>query len=250
MTGHLILSVLIFVHIFFFIALIRKNFAVMDIGWGLGPILIALVAYFHHPLSVKNAVIILIVTAWGLRLGSYILMRGRGKGEDPRYTKFRESWRPHENLQAYLKVFIFQGLLMLIVTLPVSVGISQEAKEMTTLNWFGVLIWGIGFVLEISADHYLNWWKGKEENKGKICTSGPWRLCRFPNYFGEVLLWYGIYLVCFELKIFWTILGPMTINFFILKVTGVPLLEEKYKKRNDYLEYSQRVPKFIPFTRP
>jgi steroid 5-alpha reductase family enzyme len=250
MLTHLILAVLIFVHIFFLIALVKKNFAVIDIGWGLGFIVIGLVAYFHHPLSVRNALLMLIVTIWGLRLGAYILIRSRGKGEDPRYTKFRKSWEPNSNLQAYFKVFIFQGFLMLVVSLPVTVGMAHESKEISLLNWLGIVMWGIGFALEISADHYLNWWKLRPENKGKICTSGPWRLCRFPNYFGEVLLWYGIYFVSFEPKNFWTLLGPLAINFFILKVTGVPLLEEKYKKREDYQEYSKRVPRFIPFTKP
>jgi steroid 5-alpha reductase family enzyme len=250
MLTHLILAVLIFVHIFFFIALMRKNFAVIDIGWGLGFIVIGLVAYFHHPLSIKNALLMIIVTIWGLRLGSYILMRSRGKGEDPRYTKFREAWKPHSNLQAYFKVFLFQGFLMLIVSLPVTLAMAQERQTISILNWVGVIIWVMGFVLEICADHYLTWWKSRPQNKGQICTSGPWKLCRFPNYFGEVLLWYGIYFASFELQNFWTIIGPVAINFFIYKVTGVPLLEEKYQAREDYREYSKKTPKFIPFTRP
>jgi steroid 5-alpha reductase family enzyme len=80
--------------------------------------------------------------------------------------------------------------------------------------------------------------------------SGPWTLCRFPNYFGEITLWYGIYLASVNSSTWWTIIGPMTINFFILKVSGVPLLEKKYEKRPEYIEYSARVPRLIPFTPP
>ena len=126
---------------------------------------------------------------------------------------------------------------------------SLESKKFSVINYIGLLIWVIGFSLEVISDQYLAWWKLQEKNKGKICTEGPWELCRFPNYFGEVLLWYGVYLLAFEWSIFWTIIGPVTINFMILKVTGVPLLEEHYKNRDDYKEYASRVPRFIPFTK-
>lgn len=250
MALKIILSVMVLIHIFFILGVLRKKFDIIDIGWALGFILIALMSYLHHPLSFKNVLILLAVSIWGMRLALYIFGRGRGKPEDHRYAKFRESWKPHENLQAYLKVFLFQGLLMLIVTLPVSMGISLEVKTLSVINWIGFVIWIIGLTFESWADYYLLWFKKKPENAGKICMSGPWKLCRFPNYFGEVLLWYGMYLLCFEVSIFWTIIGPITLNYLILKVTGVPLLEEHYKNRISYEEYSKRVPRFIPLTKP
>jgi steroid 5-alpha reductase family enzyme len=250
MVLNIIISVLIFVHIFFLIALVRKNFSVIDIGWGPGIVLVALVSYLHHPLSFKNALLLMVVAIWGMRLSLYIFMRSRGKGEDPRYTKFRNDWKPHSNLQAYLKVFILQGALMLIVSLPVSSGMALESQHISWINWIGAGVWLTGFLLEVTSDHYLTWWKARPENQGKICTSGPWRLCRFPNYFGEVFLWYGIFLLSFELSNAWSIIGAFAIHFFIMKVTGIPPLEERYKNRPGYEEYSKRVPRFIPFTRP
>ncbi len=250
MVFDIIIAVLIFVNIFFILAVVRKNFAVIDIGWGLGFILIALISYMHHPVSYKNALLLMVVTIWGLRLGLYIFSRSRGKPEDHRYAKLRAEWQPNANFQAWLKVFMFQGILMMIVTLPVSVGIAKGTGEFTFINSLGIVIWLSGFSLEVIADHYLNWWKTKPENKGKICTTGPWRFCRFPNYFGEVSLWYGVYLIAFEPAIWWTIIGPLTINFLILKVTGVPMLEAHYKDRPEYKEYAARVPRFIPLTRP
>lgn len=250
MVIKIILAVLIFVHIFFIYGVLRKKFDIMDVAWPLGFILITQLAYLHHPLSFKNALILFIVAAWALRLALFIFARNQGKPEDPRYTKFRESWKPHENLQAYFKVFLFQAFLMLVVSLPIVMGITLEKNELTPLNWIGIFIWFFGLAFEVWADFYLMWFKRKPENKGKLCTSGPWSFCRFPNYFGEVLLWYGIYLICFDLSIAWTIIGPITLNLLILKVTGVPLMEERYKNRTSYLEYSKRVPRFIPFTKP
>jgi steroid 5-alpha reductase family enzyme len=250
MPTDLIIAIFIYVHIFFLIALAKRNFSLIDIGWGLGIFLVALISYMHQPLSFKNALLLLVVTIWGLRLSLYIYKRGRGKGEDPRYTKFRNEWKPYSNLQAYLKVFLFQGILMLIVSLPVSVGMSSQAQTISLVNWIGFGLWLFFLSLEIWSDYYLQLWKMKPENKGKICTTGPWTICRFPNYLGEVMLWYGIYLISFEINSFWTIIGPLTLNFLIYKVTGIKPLEDKYLKRQDYLEYSKKVPKFIPFTRP
>lgn len=243
----IIIAVLIFIHIFFFIALVKQNFSVIDAGWGLGFILISLLSYVSNPLNSKNALLLTLVSIWGLRLSLYIFNRSRGKGEDPRYAKLREEWKPHPNLQAYFKVFLFQGLLMLLVSVPVWVAMRTDEHKITILNWIGLSIWLTGFIFEVWADNYLRWWKAQPQNAGKVCMTGPWSLCRFPNYFGEVLLWYGIYIFSFEAQTFWTIIGPVTIHFLILKVTGVPPLEEKYLKREDYQEYSKRVPRFIPF---
>jgi steroid 5-alpha reductase family enzyme len=251
MISSIIISVLVFVHIFFLIAVIRKNFAVIDIGWGLGITLIALVSYLHNPLSIKNAILLMLVVVWGLRLALYIFARARGKGEDPRYNRLRQSWGSHANSQAYLKVFLGQGILMMIVSLPLSSGMAlNPSNELSLLNWIGVGVWTIGLTFEIWADSYMAWWKSRPEHKGTICTTGPWKLCRFPNYFGEALLWYGIYLASFSLPSSWSILGPITINFLLLKVTGVPPLERSFFKRPGYEEYAKRVPRFVPFTKP
>jgi steroid 5-alpha reductase family enzyme len=244
------ISLIIFIHFFFIIALLKKNYAVIDIGWGLGFILIALISYFHYPLSIKNALSLFLVTLWGLRLGVYLFKRNKGLPEDYRYAEYRKQWGASANLHAYMKVYLFQGLLMFIISLPFIFGMRQELNELTLLNRVGALLWVLGLALEIYSDSYLAWFKKQPENKGKICTSGPWKLCRFPNYFGEVLLWYGIYFLNFSLETSWTLIGPLTINFLILKVTGVPFLEKKYSTREEYREYSQRVPRFVPFTKP
>lgn len=252
MITTLIISLIIFVHIFFLWAILTKNFSVIDIGWGPGCLLAVLISFKGNELSVRNVIIVGAVALWGLRLGYYIFTRSFGKGEDPRYTKFREEWKPNANLHAYFKVFLFQGLLMGIVTLPATVSIYKTSYNypLTLINYFGLLVFVLGLGLESYSDFYMKEWKSDPSNKGKICTTGPWSLCRFPNYFGEVMLWYGIYFLGFSLETSWSIIGAITINFLILKVTGVPLLEEKYKLRPSYQEYAKRVPKFIPFTKP
>jgi steroid 5-alpha reductase family enzyme len=241
------IGVLVLIHLFYLIALIKRNFAVMDIAWGLGFILISLISYMHYPLSFKNAILMTVVSLWGARLAIYIYSRSRGQPEDPRYNKYRKEWGKTANLQAYLKVFLFQGFLMLVVSLPITFGMRLESSSITLINWLGLILWMSGFTLEVYADAYMSWYRKQPRHKGQLCTSGPWKICRFPNYLGEISLWYGVYFLAFAPSLWWTIIGPLAINLLILKVTGVPLLEERYKKRPGYEGYAARVPRLLPF---
>ncbi len=250
MVLSIILSVFALMNFFFLLAVWKKNFGLVDIAWGQGFILIALVSYFYHFNSVKNAVILFLVLLWGLRLSLYLLSRNWKAPEDHRYQDMRAEWGAHPNLHAYFKVFILQGVLMLLISLPITAGMERAEPELSLLNTLGVFIWISGWLFESYSDRYLKKYKANPANKGTICMSGPWSISRFPNYFGEITLWYGIYLAAFTTSSWWTIIGPLTINFFILKVSGVPLLEKKYQKRPEYLEYANRVPRLIPFTRP
>lgn len=222
----------------------------MDIGWGLGFIMIAMIAYMSYPLSMRNAITLILVTLWGLRLALFIFKRSQGAPEDFRYALYRREWGSKANLHAYFKIFLFQGFMMVIISLPFIFGMRLETQELSIINRIGMMVWVTGMVLEMISDNYLLQFKMNPKNKGRILTTGPWKLCRFPNYFGEVMLWYGIYLLNFNLVNSWTIIGPIAINLLILKVTGVPFMEEKNKENVEYIEYSQRVPKFIPFTKP
>ena len=250
MIFSILIAVMALMHFYFLLAVFKHNFGLVDIAWGQGFILIALVTYFYHFNSVKNAVVLFLVLCWGLRLSLYLLTRNWKASEDERYKNMREEWGGHANLHAYFKVFVLQGMLMLLISLPITVGMSRAVQELSWVNKLGVIIFFFGWIYEFYADRYLKRYKADPSNKGTICMSGPWKLSRFPNYFGEITLWYGIFLASFVPSIWWTIIGPLTINFFILKVSGVPLLEKKYVKRPEYLEYAARVPRLIPFTPP
>ncbi len=250
MIVSLILSVLILMHVFFLLGVWRKNFGLVDVAWGLGFIVISLVSYFYHFNSAKNAVVLFLVLLWGLRLSLYLLGRNWNAPEDHRYQEMRKSWGKFPSLHAYFKVFLFQGLLMFLISLPITAGMMKADQNLSWINIIGVMVFFFGWIYESFADRYLKKFKANPENRGKICTSGPWNLSRFPNYFGEITLWYGIYLAALSPSTWWTIIGPLTINLFILKVSGVPLLEKKYKERPEYHEYAARVPRLIPFTPP
>jgi len=191
--------------------------------------------------GLQATIILAMIMIWGLRLGIYLSKRNLGKPEDFRYQNFRKGWGNWPNLNAYFRVFILQMLLMMIVSLPSYYSMSNS-NQMSWYNWLGVVIWTFGFIWESWADASLAHFK--KHQKG-VCKAGPWKYSRHPNYFGEMILWWGIYMATLPGP-WWGVFGPLTIHFMLLKVSGVPMLEEKYKNNPEYLKYIQETDALIP----
>ena len=237
------------VHIFFVWAQKLKNWGVIDIAWGLGFLVTTYTAaVYYQNFSFSSWLVLAMVSFWGLRLAVYLFKRNHGKPEDFRYAQFREEWKPNENLQAYIKVFFFQGLLMFLITLPQLFFIKRGFDlHLGAVEIIGFLIWLIGITFEVLADSQLAKFKKDPSNKRKIMKTGVWSLSRHPNYFGEVCLWWGFYILLFNYIPWWTIVGPLLITFFIANVTGIPLLEERYKDNQEFQEYKGRTNMFFPW---
>jgi steroid 5-alpha reductase family enzyme len=242
-----VISILLLIHFFFWLAWKQDKFSVMDIAWGLGFVLVALVSYTQNYPTVPKAVLLLMITLWGLRLAWYIFTRSKGHGEDPRYMAYRVQWGQNYLMEGYKKVFLAQGAAMFVISLPIQLGMSSDLERFGHKQILGLAIWAFGFGLEVWADNHLRKFKLNPANKGKLCTNGPWTFVRFPNYLGEMLVWWGVYLYIFNFWSAWTIIGPLTICYSLLKVTGIPLIEKRYLEKPEYREYASRVPRLIPF---
>jgi steroid 5-alpha reductase family enzyme len=187
------------------------------------------------------------VGIWAMRLGVHIYLRNWGRGEDWRYAQWRAKWGHWWPLRSYLQVFLLQGLFMLVVALPM-LSVNTFGGDIGWLALAGALVWLTGFLWETLADFQLVRFLKDPANKGKVLKTGLWRYSRHPNYFGEVVLWWGMWLIALSvLGAWWTVLSPLTITFLILKVSGVPLLESKMMKSDAYREYAQRTSGFIPW---
>ena len=239
----------VLVHIFFLWAQKVKNWGVIDIAWSLGFITTTVTSMIvFNNISISASIVTTMVVLWGLRLSGYLYIRNHGKPEDWRYAKFREEWKPNENIQAYLKVFVFQGILMFVVTLPQIFFIkSGENLEFGLLEIVGGLIWLVGMIFEVLADSQLAKFKNSKENKPRFLTTGVWSLSRHPNYFGEISIWTGFFIMLFNYIPIWTVIGPLIITFFIANVTGIAMLEEKYKDNEDFQRYKERTNMFFPW---
>ena len=241
-------AVILYGSLWFIVALRLRRNDVADIAWGLGFILLTLVALLATARSSSRAILLLaLVVAWGVRLSLYIGIRNRGHAEDARYRKWREEWGPNVALRSYLQVFLLQGLLAIVVLLPVTHAFAQQDSALTALDALGAAIWLVGFVFETVGDLQLARFKSDSANRGRLITSGLWKYTRHPNYFGEVTLWWGVWLIACSNPGGWkTIVGPATITALILWVSGIPLLEKKYEGNVEFERYRQRTSPFFP----
>lgn len=242
--------VLIFVHstCWWFVSLLKKRNDVADIGWGIGFIVLTFGLFFYQGSisSFKTLVLLSMVTLWGLRLALHISLRHKGKPEDGRYTEMKKNWRRKE-LISYLYVFLLQGFFLILVATPIILYFSDKSPVLHWYNVIGLLIWLIGFLFEAVSDYQLAQFIKNPNNKGKIMKYGLWRYSRHPNYFGEVSLWWGLYLFTFFTP-FWYlgIIGPITITILILGISGIPKLESRYIGNKEYEEYKKTTSAFFP----
>ena len=243
-----ILIIFFYAVTWFSIALVKGRNDVADIAWGGGFVCAALTAYIVQGINDARALLILaLVTTWAFRLMLHIGRRNRGKPEDHRYKAWREEWGDSFLVRTFVQVFLLQGFLLLIISLPVTWALTHNGPPINILDGVGLCIWIFGFSFEAIGDFQLLQFKSNPANKGKIITNGLWRYTRHPNYFGEVTLWWGIFVICLSLPgILWTILGPVTITYLILKVSGTPMLEKRYADNPEYAEYMRNTSAFFP----
>ena len=231
----------------FLLACRLKNNSIVDIFWGIGFLMLAIFTLAGTELiTLKKIIVSLAVTAWALRLAIHIFLRNRGKGEDFRYRKWREDWK-NFYIRSFFQVFVLQGVIMLIVASPVILINSSPSEYPGLTDFLGLIVFLTGFSIEVVADAQLNRFRKNPENKGQILTTGLWQFTRHPNYSGEALLWWGIWLMAVpEVNGLFTIVSPVMMTLLLRYVSGVPLLEKKYEGRADWEEYKKKVPPFIP----
>ncbi len=240
------LTVLGYMTAWYVIGLAKRRNDVADIAWGLGFPIVGWVAFLTSGFSKVSLMTNILVTIWGLRLARHIYLRNRKRGEDSRYLAWRKEWN-NFYIRSYLQIYIFQGLLMLIISSPVVLINTARPDSLGLMGAAGVMVWMAGFGFEVVGDQQLANFISKEKNKGKIMQDGLWRYSRHPNYFGEVVLWWGIFLMAVGQTRGWTtIIGPATITYLILFVSGIPMLEKKYAGREDFEEYKRKTSAFVP----
>lgn len=243
-----IVAATFYASLWFLVALRLRRNDVADVAWGAGFIVLALVGQFAaDAISNRGILVLALVTIWGLRLSLQIGLRNHGKAEDPRYRKWREEWGGHAALRAYFQVFLLQGFLIVVVLIPVTYVLAHPSPDLTWLDALGAAVWLVGFLFEAVGDLQLARFKKEPGNRGRVIASGLWRYTRHPNYFGEVTLWWGVWLIACSAPGGWkTAIGPATIAVLILFVSGIPLLEEKYRGNTEFQEYKRRTSVFFP----
>lgn len=262
MTLILLTLIICYTLLFLYSLRIRDN-SIVDVFWGFGFIVIALISFFQSEQSSAQYIMTGLVLLWGIRLTSHIGLRKlREWKEDPRYAKWREEWGSgwYFIIRSYLQVFLLQMILMLIVALPIlvvnlrlfSYPINKWIFETAEGYWFyfwSILFWCIlslfWLIFETIADLQLRQFI-KIKKPWQIFTTGLYQYSRHPNYFGESMFWLGISLISLPFSSLGFI-SWIVITCLLLFVSGVPLQEARYEGRPEWEEYKKRTSVFIPW---
>jgi steroid 5-alpha reductase family enzyme len=233
---------------FFVLAVARRDNSVADIAWGGGFLLVALLS-LHLGVGAlpRPTLLTVLVALWAARLAVHILLRNRGRGEDPRYAAWRREWGRWWLPRSYLQVFLLQGAILLIVAAGIIVVNTRSGPDLGALDVVGAVAVLAGLAIETVADRQLSRFTRDPVNRGRIMDRGLWRYSRHPNYFGEVVVWLGVWLIALSVPGgWWTVVSPGLITFLLLKVSGVPMLERLMEGRPGWAEYQARTSAFVP----
>jgi steroid 5-alpha reductase family enzyme len=213
------------------VSIARRDASLFDPFWGTGFVVVAwLACVLNRPVEPRAMLLAVLTTLWGLRLSLFLLWRNWGHGEDRRYRAMRDHWGPRFWWVSYVTVFLLQGVIL----------------------WFGLDIaglglWTVGVLFESLGDWQLARFKADPANAGRVMDRGLWRYTRHPNYFGDFCVWWGLYLIAAAGGAWWTVGSPLLMSLFLMRVSGVTLLEQTIvDRRPDYAAYQRRTNAFFP----
>ena len=230
------------------ISLRLRDASIVDVFWGLGFVLTAWITLATSSgASPRARLAASLTTLWGLRLAAYLAWRNLGKGEDARYAAMRQRHGDAWPLRSLFVVFGLQGALLWIISLPVQVAIRAAAPvALHALDVAGAALVLAGVLVEGAGDLQLARWKRDPANRGRVMDRGLWRYTRHPNYFGDFLVWWGLFAIAATTGAWWTAVSPALMSFLLLRVSGVTLLEASLRGRPGYDDYVRRTSAFFP----
>ena len=233
---------------FFAFAAARRTDVVTDLSYSLTFALLAVVLLFAGAAEPVQLVASLLVVVWAARLGIYLFRRIMRTKADHRFDGMRD-----QPLR-FARFWLLQAITVAVVMLPVSYLLDQDDPPgLGAWNIAGAAVWLVGLLIEAVADAQKAAFRAKEENRGRFVASGLWRYSRHPNYFGEMLVWWGLFLYVVPAlhgAAFALVVGPVFITLLLLFVSGIPLLEksadEKYGSDGAYRDYKRRTSILVP----
>ena len=208
----------------------------------------AVIVFLSPEVDGRSLLLLALILIWAGRLGTFLFRRVQKAGKDGRFDEIKTSfWR-------FLMVWTLQGLWVTFTFAAALAAITSRTRQ--ELGWvalIGFLIWLFGFAFEVIADNQKTRFREDPANEGKFIQSGLWAKSRHPNYFGEIVLWFGIAIIAIPVLQGWqwvTIISPLFVALLIMRVSGVPLLEkradEKWGGQENYEAYKKQTPTLIP----
>jgi len=239
-----------FMTVLWMVSVLKKNASIVDPFWGF---LYVILGWFYFSQiqehSLRSYVVVALVTIWGMRLSIFLGIRNAGKGEDFRYQQFRKDYGPERYWWiSYFQTFLLQGVLAWLVSAPLLGAQKGLNADFGIFDILAVVIWVFGFIFEAGGDYQLSRFKSNPDNKGKLLTKGLWKYTRHPNYFGDGFQWIAFAIFSVANHCYLPILSAILMNFLLLKVSGVKLLEKTLSKsKPGYEDYVRKTPAFFPW---
>jgi steroid 5-alpha reductase family enzyme len=234
--------------IFFAVAAIRRTDVVTDLSYSLSFALLAIALPYLGSHKLVQLIAALMVLLWAFRLGGYLFGRILQIKVDHRFDEMRD--KPLR----FARFWILQAISVAVIILPVSYLLGRKSiPGFGPWAIAGVALWLVGLVIETVSDAQKSAFKGREVNRGRFISSGLWRYSRHPNYFGEMLVWWGLFVYAVPFLdgvAFFVVLGPVFLTLLLLFVSGIPLLEKsaeaKYGADPTYREYKRKTSILVP----
>lgn len=234
------------------VAMRRSNAAVVDVAWGAGLLVFALVsASLGGAPTTRTWVLAAMIAVWSGRLSLHLL-RDRvlsGHGEDARYAEIRARWASSLPLKFFL-FFQLQAFMIAVLSLPFAVTMTNPDPALAPLEWAGIALWAAAVIGESLADAQLARFKARPSSRGRVCRDGLWRYSRHPNYFFEWCVWIALFFFCLPSPYGWTaILGVVAMYVVLTRMTGIALTEAHAlrSRGEEYRAYQRTTSAFVPW---
>jgi steroid 5-alpha reductase family enzyme len=209
---------------------------------------VILAVLFSPVIDGRSILLLVLVVIWAGRLGTFLFRRILKAGKDARFDDLKPSfWR-------FLNTWTLQGLWVTFTLAAALAAVTTTTREpLGPFALVGLLIWALGFGIEVVADAQKSRFRANPENKGKFIRSGLWAKSRHPNYFGEIVLWIGVAVIAAPVLRGWqwiTMISTIFVAVLLTRISGIPLLEkradEKWSGQEDYEAYKANTPVLIP----
>jgi steroid 5-alpha reductase family enzyme len=240
-------ALIIYMTIWFLIAKTKNRLDIVDAAWGSGFALVAWISVIQR-YSLHSVVLAVLVTMWSARLTRHIGARLQTR-HDPRYELIASKWKGNYWVRAFFSIYMLQGVIVWAITIPISLaaGLQVYAGLTSVFAVIGAAIWTGGFIIETISDKQLHDFIAEPNHKGEVMDHGLWRYSRHPNYFGEIVLWYGLAVFALSASYGWAgLIGPTILAMTIIFASGIPPIENRKKSDPKYRSYMNRTSVLIP----
>lgn len=216
---------------------------------------LSLILYFlittQNVIKVRSLTVFMLISIWSIRLGYFLFSRIIREKQDKRFTNLKKSF------SKFFVTWTVSGMWVFITSLNGLTVIVNNVSYFNDIFYFlGLIIWIVGFLIEVISDEQKRRFKMNIENKNKFISTGLWKISRHPNYFGEMLIWIGIALISFPTLVgfqYFTLISPIFVIWLLTNISGINLLEEKADAKwgqiTSYIQYKENTPILIPFSK-